>query len=179
MAVTDFLLQKEVDCVLAALMPQNALIIRTALQTGLRINDVLSLKPDQLKPNFWVTEAKTGKRKQVGLPKELLTELRRQAGLNWVFEGRDPTKHKTRQAIWYDVKRAAAAFRLPQNVAPHSFRKVYAVRLMEKYGNLSKVQKAMNHQRPEITMIYALADKLLEAKLQAQRNRVDSRGPRW
>lgn len=174
MATTEYLLDKQVEYVLAALMPQNALIMRTALHTGLRIGDILALKPEQLKGNFWVTESKTGKRKQVGLPKDLLRELRVQAGREWVFPGRDPTKHKTRQAVWYDLKRAAVAFRLPQNVAPHSFRKVYAVRLLQKYGSIAKVQKAMNHQRPEITMVYALADKLLEMKTGS----VDKPGPR-
>ena len=174
MATTEYLLDKQVEYVLAALMPQNALIMRTALHTGLRIGDILTLKPEQLKGNFWVTESKTGKRKQVGLPKDLLRELRLQAGKEWVFPGRDPTKHKTRQAVWYDLKRAAVAFRLPQNVAPHSFRKVYAVRLLQKYGSIAKVQKAMNHQRPEITMVYALADKLLEMKTGS----VDKPGPR-
>lgn len=174
MATTEYLLDKQVEYVLAALMPQNALIMRTALHTGLRIGDILAQKPEQLKGNFWVTESKTGKRKQVGLPKDLLRELRVQAGREWVFPGRDPTKHKTRQAVWYDLKRAAVAFRLPQNVAPHSFRKVYAVRLLQKYGSIAKVQKAMNHQRPEITMVYALADKLLEMKTGS----VDKPGPR-
>lgn len=155
-------MEKQIENVLAALMPQNALIIRTALHTGLRINDVLTLKTEQIKPRFWVTEAKTGKKKAVGLPEALRLQILAQAGAVWAFPGRDPTKHKTRQAIWYDVKRAAKAFRLPQNVAPHSFRKVYAVRLMEKYKSITKVQKALNHQRSEITMIYALADKLLE-----------------
>lgn len=162
MATTEFLLEKQVENVLAALMPQNSLIIRTALQTGLRISDVLSLRTEQLKPNFWVTEQKTGKRKQVGLPKELLREIKAQASEVWAFPGRKPENHKTRQAVWYDVKRAANAFRFKQNVAPHSFRKVYAVRLMSKYKSIAKVQKAMNHQRPEITMVYALADKLLD-----------------
>lgn len=66
------------------------------------------------------------------------------------------------QAVWQDVKRAAKAFRLPQNVGPHSMRKVYAVRLMQRYGDLEMVRRAMGHDKVETTMIYALADKLLD-----------------
>lgn len=44
--------------------------------------------------------------------------------------GRDPKKHQSRQSVWLDVKRAAKALLLPQNVAPHSARKVFAVDLM-------------------------------------------------
>lgn len=162
---TEYLLNREVDRVLAALMPSNRLALRVSLHTGLRIGDVLSLRTEQLAPRFWVTEAKTKKRRMVGLPAELLADLRRAAGETWVFESRtDPEKHRTRQAVWKDVKRAAEAFRLPQNVAPHSFRKVYAVELMEKYGNIAKVRRALNHSSDAVTVVYALADKLMEQK---------------
>ena len=55
-------MRKEVDLILAALTPENRLVMRVALHTGLRISDILCLRPEQLKPHFWVTEQKTGKR---------------------------------------------------------------------------------------------------------------------
>lgn len=168
---TEYLLHKEVELILCALTEQNRLVIRTALHTGLRIGDVLALKPDRLKPHFWVTEQKTGKPRQVGLPEPLLSDLKKNAGERWVFPGRDPRKHHTRQAVWKDVKRAARAFRFPQNVAPHSFRKVYAVDLMQKYGDIDRVRRALNHSSETITMIYALADQQLEAKNRRRRAR--------
>jgi len=76
-----------------------------------------------------------------------------------------------RQAVWADVKRAARAFRLPQNVAPHSLRKVYAVELLERYGDIQRVQRALNHSSIETTLIYAMADKLLDAKLKQAKRR--------
>lgn len=167
MATTEYLLQKQVEQVLSCLMPENRLAMRVVLHTGLRISDVLSLKPEQLKPVFWIAEAKTGKRRRVGLPVPLLDDLRRNAGKYWVFEGRnDRKKHRTRQAVWHDVKRAAAAFRLPQNIGTHSGRKVYAVLLLDKYGDIDRVRRALNHSEryPTTTLIYAMADKLMEAK---------------
>lgn len=168
---TEYLLQREVDLVLAALTETNRLVMRTALHTGLRVGDVLQLQPWQLRPHFWVTEDKTNKRRQVGLPEPLLSDLREAAGEIWVFPGRDPEKHRTRQAVWKDVKRAAAAFRMEQNVAPHSARKVYAVELMHKYGEIAKVRKALNHSSEAVTCIYALADMQLEAKYRKRRSR--------
>lgn len=168
---TEYLLNREVELILSVLTPGNRLAMRTALTTGLRISDVLSLKTEQLKPHFWVTESKTGKRKQVGLPEPLLSDLRKHAGKTWVFPGRDGKKPRTRQAVWKDVKRAAVAFRLPQNVGPHSARKVYAVELLEKYGDIDRVQKALNHSRQSVTLIYAMADKALEAKNKRRRAR--------
>lgn len=168
---TEYLLDREVDLVLAALTETNRLVMRTALHTGLRIGDVLALKPDRLQPHFWVTEQKTKKARQVGLPEPLLSDLKRHAGRDWVFPGRNPKNHHTRQAVWKDVKRAATAFRLKQNVAPHSMRKVYAVELMQKYGDIAKVRRALNHSNDAVTLIYAMADMQLEAKYKRRRGR--------
>ena len=165
---TEFLLNREVDLVLAALTPINCLVMRVALHTGLRIGDVLALKTCDLRPHFWVTERKTGKRKQIGLPEPLLSDLKNQAGETWVFQSSRTGRPHTRQAVWKDVKRAAKAFRLPQNVAPHSVRKVYAVSLLAKYGDISRVKNALNHSSESVTLIYALADLELSRK---RRNR--------
>ena len=170
---TESLLNREVDLVLAALTPANRLVMRVALHTGLRIGDVLALQTAQLAPHFWVTEMKTGKRRQVGLPEPLLSDLKNAAGRVWVFEGRSPTKHRTRQAVWKDVKRAAKAFRLPANIAPHSARKTFASDLMEKYGDIEKVRRALNHRNEAVTIIYALADQQRRLK---EKRRAGKRG---
>ena len=65
---TEYLLEKEVEQVLSVLTDRNRLVMRVCLHTGLRLGDVLALKADKLKPHFWVTEQKTGKPRQVGLP---------------------------------------------------------------------------------------------------------------
>lgn len=159
---TEYLLNEQLQHVLAALTPVNRLVVRVMLHTGLRVGDVLRLRSDQIARCFVVRESKTGKPKRVGLPGALLDDLRAIAGPVYVFTGaNDSAKHRTRQAVWQDVKRAAKAFRLPQNVGPHSFRKVYAVELLRKYGDITRVQRALNHSDVTVTMIYAMADKLL------------------
>lgn len=173
---TEYLLRRQVGHVLAALMPQNQLIARVCLHTGLRVGDVVGLRTRDLGLQFMVTEAKTGKRRRVGLPAGLLADIKAQAGPEWAFPGRKEGQHKTRQAVWADVKRAANAFRIPQNVGPHSFRKVYAVELMAKYGSIQRVQRALNHGGVETTLIYAMADRLLEAKNAARSGGKKSRG---
>ena len=150
---TEFLLNREVDGVLSMLTRGNALVMRAALHTGLRVSDILSIKTDQLAPRFWVTESKTGKRRQVGLPEPLLSDIKKTAGEVWAFPGRSRDKARTRQAVWKDVKRAAKALRLPQNVAPHSARKVYAVELLSKYGDIDRVRRALNHSSAAVTLI--------------------------
>ena len=151
---------------LAALTPANRLVCRVCVATGLRVGDVVSLRTEQLARQFWITEQKTRKRRRVNLTDELLGQLRAQAGREWVFSGsRDQRQHRTRQAVWRDVKRAAKAFRLPQNVGVHSLRKVYAVdQLRRSRGNVARVQRALNHSDAATTMIYAMSWQLYEAK---------------
>lgn len=163
---TEYLLRREMEHVFAALTPANRLVCRVCAHTGLRVGDVLELRTEHLRPQMWVVERKTGKRKRVNLPKPLYEQLRQQAGKVWVFQSpKDWRKHRTRQAVWRDVKRASKAFRLPQNVGVHSLRKRYAVQELEhSRGNFAKVQRLLNHADMATTMIYAMSYQLYLAK---------------
>lgn len=77
---TEYLLHQQVGHVLAALTAQNRLIARVCLHTGLRVGDVVALRTKDLGRQFMVTEAKTKKRRRVGLPDALLADIRAQAG---------------------------------------------------------------------------------------------------
>lgn len=162
---SEYVLEQKVLQALDLLTPCNRLVMRVCLDTGLRVGDVLALQTAQLGPQFYITEAKTGKRRRVNLSGPLLRALREQAGAVWVFQGaHDPQKHRTRQAVWKDIKRAAKALRMNENLTPHSARKVYAVRLLERYGDIERVRRALNHDNLAVTMVYAMADKLPERR---------------
>lgn len=153
----DYLLNEQVEKVLMLLTPENRLAMRVALQTGLRIGDVLALKADKLRQGnrWWITEQKTGKRRLIAIPENLRQDLLLYAGDEWVFPHRcDKTRHRTRQAVWADVKRASWAMRESVNASPHSARKVYAVELLQKYNDFPRVQRALNHSSPSVTVIY-------------------------
>lgn len=151
---------------LAALMPANRRALHVSLVTGLRIGDVLSLPTDKLDQRMTVTESKTGKRRRIYIPTKLLQQLIRHAGKKWVFEGRlDWKKHRTRQAVYKDIKRACKLFRLPYGakhlqISPHTARKVYAVTQYQTKGSLKRVQQLLQHSNEAVTMLYAMADKL-------------------
>lgn len=132
------------------------------LHTGLRVSDVLELKKEQLGRVMVVRERKTGKVKRCGLPDWLTAEIVKAAGRScWAFPSpRNPETHRTRQAVWKDLKGRARALRIDVNVGTHSARKVYAVELMNKYGDIDKVRRALNHDNVTVTMLYAMADKL-------------------
>lgn len=160
---TDYINSDFVMHVLAALTPMNRLACSVSRETGLRIDDVLSIKTATIANGnrFTVKEMKTGKSKRVYLPRDIWCEMLEKAGRFYVFEHRtDPKKHRTRQSVFKDLKRAAAAYRLRENVAPHSMRKIYAVEEYHRHKDIKRLQRLLNHSSEAVTYIYALADQL-------------------
>jgi integrase len=151
-----------------ALMPINALALEVSVKTGLRIGDVLALKrADVAKGRFTLHEEKTGKSRRITVPKALQARLLQQNPVSeYCFPGaRSIKKHRTRQAVYIDLKRVAKAFKIATGTSPHSMRKVYAVNeLKRSKGQISAVQSKLNHSSPEITLLYALSDKMNDTK---------------
>lgn len=160
--------------ILAALTYPNRLAITVSLVSGLRIDDVLRLHtPDLLKDRFRITEEKTLKHRTIRLPSQLRDELLSISGKIYVFEHRtDPRKHRTRQAVYKDIRRAAIAFRVPEHITPHSARKIYAVNEYRRDTNIKRVKELLNHSDEAVTLIYALADELTARDLKRKRRAV-------
>lgn len=162
---SDYISDDVMSHILSALTLENRLAVIVSIVTGLRINDVLNLRTNQIKERFTITEEKTLKHKLVKLPSELVDELLAIAGKIYVFENRlDARKHRTRQAVYKDIKRASKAFRIKLNVSCHTARKIYAVKQYKRTCSLERVQELLNHSDEAVTIIYALADELTEQK---------------
>ena len=163
-----------VRLILTALMPENRLALEVSMSTGLRINDVLSLRTEQLRRAYdgngrvTVREQKTGKNRRVYLRKDLRLRMLQQAGEIYVWPGRcAETKHRSRTTVYKDLRRAASLYRidgkkLDAHLSPHSMRKVYAVNEYKRTGDLAAVQRDLRHTDPAVTALYALADVLDE-----------------
>lgn len=131
-----------------------------SLETGLRVGDVIKIRTSDLEDQAvrYVAQ-KTKKSGRAALSTERTRELRAQARWGWCFPS--PYKkgrHITRQAVWARVKRAAARASIdPKGKSPHSARKNFAVDLAAKEG-LQAVKEQLQHERLDITELYALAD---------------------
>jgi site-specific recombinase XerC len=149
-------------CLLAGLMPANELAIETSLRYGMRIGDVLNLTKEMvMKGRFSYREQKTGKRRTIKLSPDFQLRLLKQSGKLYIFEHRtDWRRHRTRQAVYKDIRRIAQALRLGRGISPHSARKIYAVERYSSTGSLKRVQALLNHSDEAVTMLYALADKM-------------------
>lgn len=159
---TDWICHDKFKLILALLMPINALAVEMSARYGMRIGDVLKTKTSEVLKGDWIyREEKTGKRRRIRCGGEFRQRLLAVAGDFYVFEHRyDSTKHRTRQAVYKDIKRASKALRYDENIGTHTARKIYAVDRFRVSGSLSTVQRLLNHSSEAVTMIYALADKL-------------------
>lgn len=164
---TDYISSDFLSVFLWALTRADRLICEISLQTGWRIDDVLELTVTQAenalklkRPNIQITEKKTGKKSRKQLPRQLLIECLAQAGELYLFQGRDDyRKHRTRQAVYLDIKRTAKKFNIKLNLSPHSMRKNYAVYIYHNYG-LERTKRELNHDNDLVTLLYALSDEI-------------------
>lgn len=160
MARSQWVARHYMELLLLALTPENAEALRVSMDYGARIGDVLAMRTEAARSGRWnYREQKTGKRRRVRLSEAHRRALLRFAGRVYVFEHRtDWTRHRTRQAVWKDLKRVARACRL-DGVACHSARKIYSVEQYRKSGgNLAKVCRLLNHSDEAVTALYAYAD---------------------
>ena len=137
---------------------ENALALRTSLETGWRISDVLNMKPEHINGRtIRIVAMKTGKPDKKVVSADLAKRLKQIASKKFVFEGRFGDKPRTRQAVWKDIKKSAKILKLQGNISCHSARKTYGVEEF-KDGGLAKVQKELQHDDVNTTMLYAFAD---------------------
>jgi integrase len=145
---------------------ENVIVLRVCLETGLRVDDVLSLRFEQLKGRTIRGHAeKTGKAYRKVISDDLAKRLRgdgnRKEG--FIFPHRTKAgEHRTRQAVWSNMKKAAEIMGVDLNAAPHSARKTYAVELFKDKG-IDTAQRELQHDRLSTTMIYAFSNILTKS----------------
>lgn len=154
----DFLNNETYRFIYSAMKYENALILRTCLESGLRVGDVCALPREALQGSkLHYTAQKTGKSGTVQISSDLANRLHREHG-KWLFPSpHDLSKHRTRQAVWRDMRKATAQLGIAEHASPHSARKTFAVDLYREKG-LKAVQRALQHDRIDTTMIYAFSD---------------------
>ena len=149
------------DLILRRMTPDNALAVRLSLVTGLRIGDCLKVRVGDIRGNklHYVAE-KTNKKGCATLPPGMAKVLKRNArDGEFVFAGRKPGTHRTRQAVWSDLKKCAREIGVAENVTPHSARKGFAVESVKELP-FSEVQRLLQHTSSGVTLLYTNADKM-------------------
>ena len=153
---------------------RNLCMVRAMLEAGLRVGEVVALKPDHLDMTtckLMVREGKGAKDRVLwigdGLRDLIGAWLERRPGSGWLFPTRQGGQVQTRY-MRQMVKRVARKARVSEveRVSPHSFRHTFATNLYSETKNLLMVQKALGHAYVSTTQIYChLVDGELEAAM--------------
>lgn len=156
---TEYVEPKLFNKICGLLPHTSALAIRLSLETGLRIGDVLSAKPEHLKKNqLSFVAQKTKKAGTVMISDKLLKEIRANASPEWLFPSPQKAgEHLTRQAVWFSIRKACQKLEIKGVIAPHSARKTFAVEDRKKNG-IAHTRQALQHKSTETTKIYAYSD---------------------
>lgn len=139
---------------------ENGLALRVSIETGLRIGDVLKIKRKDIDGNkITFTAEKTGKRGTKEISSRLARELGRffRAPDEYIFQGKGKSGHRTRQAVYVDLKKACKRLGIEGQISPHSARKSYAVKVFHDKG-LNVVQRELQHRNVSDTFLYCLSD---------------------
>ncbi len=152
-----FLTEAEIDALLKACSPHLNPIVETALHTGMRRGELLSLKWEQIRNGFiYLTETKSGKARQIPINdrlSEVLREVRRGNQLKspYVFCGQEGKRfYEVKHSFTSACKRAGL-----EDFRFHDLRHTFASRLVMKGASLKAVQELLGHADMKMTMRYA------------------------
>ena len=147
----------------------NALALEIATKTGLRISDVLKIRKRDLfktrRGRCYVrfVSKKVGKYGIAEIDEGLFRRMmwHGESKTGYVFPGRfSARKHRTRQAVNKDMRRAAKEAGLDGlRLSPHSARKNYAVGVF-RAGGLEAVKEKLQHDHDSTAALYAFSDQL-------------------
>lgn len=146
---------------LASLPPHHRWTITIALQTGMRIGEILALRWSavDLDAGFLLVQgSKTNTSRRVPLSSALLTEMKKRRNLPdaWVTPGHDggPTLHRT---VWSAFKAAAKAAGRPEFTIHHC-RHLVASRLLNSGLSIVMISDLLGHASLAMSRRYSHSD---------------------
>jgi site-specific recombinase XerD len=141
--------------------PRNRVALLTIYAAGLRVSEVLGLKPDDIDSDrmlIHVQQGKGRKDRMVMLSPTLLEELRSYIRwarpYHWLFPGPDPTRPLHARTLQLACRRTGEAAGISKRVTPHVLRHSFATHLLDAGTDLRVIQTLLGHRRVTTTTIY-------------------------
>ena len=166
------LTEREVEMLLAAPDQgepegfRDRVMLEVLYATGLRVSELVMLRPDQLSLTQGVVRVigKGDKERLVPLGEEAISWLERfcQGPRQDLLKNRPcvelfPTRRgsgMTRQAFWYLIKKHAQRAGISKHLSPHTLRHAFATHLVNHGADLRVVQMLLGHSDLSTTQIY-------------------------
>jgi integrase/recombinase XerD len=141
--------------------PKHRLMIKLIYSAGLRVNELVHLKPEHFDftNNYgWVRQGKGNKDRMFIIAESLKQELTEYIATEcqnpscYLFKGN--TGHITTATIRAIVKSAAKTAKIPKNIHPHTLRHSFATHIIENGESIASLQSLLGHSSAETTMMY-------------------------
>ncbi|MBW2972645.1 tyrosine-type recombinase/integrase [Candidatus Woesearchaeota archaeon] len=138
--------------------PKHKLVLELIYSAGLRVGEVVKLKPADIDIETgigWVRKGKGGKDRPFIIAQCLKKQLSEQVSAckgAYVFDGRNG--HLTVRSVQEIVRHATLRAEIHKKVHPHSLRHSFATHLIENGYDVVAVQPLMGHSSAETTQIY-------------------------
>ena len=152
-----FLNEGEIESLLSACAPHLKPIVETAILTGMRRGEILSLKWDQVRGGFiYLEKTKTNEARQIPISDALeaiFRDIRRRDGLRYeyvfTFRGR-PIERDLHVGFGAALKRAGLV-----DFHFHDLRHTFASQVILNGGSLKHVQELLGHKSMTMTLRYS------------------------
>jgi integrase/recombinase XerD len=155
----EVLSKKEIKKLIdSAQTSKSRLILSFLYSSGLRVSEIVSLKPTDL--NFeenlgWVRKGKGSKDRRFIFSKTLSPELKnylsKKKDFQYIFSKEKPLTTRNIQKI---VKKAAIKSGISKKVTPHTLRHSFATHLLEDGTDIRTIQTLLGHASINTTQIY-------------------------
>lgn len=136
-------------------------ILTTCYAAGLRVSEVIRLKPAEIDSQRMVIRVEQGKGQKdryVMLSPKLLEILRHwwrtERPRPWLFPGDIPSRHISKDAVDQACRKARQRSGIPKPITPHSLRHAFAVHLLEHGVDVRCIQLLLGHRSLATTARY-------------------------
>jgi integrase/recombinase XerD len=146
--------------------PKHRALLMLLYSAGLRVGEVVRLRPSDLDVERGLVRVRMGKGRKdryTLLAKRALEAVRIYLAAypseSWLFPGSTPARHLTTRSVQRVAKRAAQAAGITRDVTTHTLRHSFATHLLEGGTNLRVIQELLGHQSARTTQIYTHVSK--------------------
>jgi integrase/recombinase XerD len=136
-------------------------ILTTCYAAGLRVSEVIRLKPTDIDSQRMVIRIEQGKGQKdryVMLSPRLLERLRHwwraERPRPWLFPGDPPSRHLSKDAVDQACCKAHLQSGISKPITPHSLRHAFAVHLLEHGVDVRRIQLLLGHRSLATTARY-------------------------
>lgn len=127
------------------------------INTGLRVGDILKLKVADVKKKKSVNiyEGKTKKKRNINLTTiyDELQDYIATVDSVWLFPSRKGDKPISPTQAYRQLNKAAEMVEI-ESVGLHTLRKTFGYWFYKQTKDIAKLQKILNHDKPDVTLLY-------------------------